>query len=187
MPQAGSSLVHPHLQVLCGAQPTNHLRLQLEGAEEYFKESGRSFWGDLILAEKDQKERYLGEIGSTVWVMSFVPRSYLPDVWCIFPGHTSLLKVEEGVLDCFLEGLSKVLTFFHEENIFSFNLSIFSVREHDHFRVNAAILPRLFLRDIGNSDHTFLQAVHKETYSVRRPESVCQAMKDRFPDTWRDA
>ncbi len=48
MPPAGSSLVHPHLQVLCGEHPTNHMRLQLEGANRYYRENGREFWDDFI-------------------------------------------------------------------------------------------------------------------------------------------
>jgi galactose-1-phosphate uridylyltransferase len=179
MPPAGSSLVHPHLQVLCGERPTNYMRLQLEGANSYYHENGREFWDDFIREEKERASRYIGEIGSTFWTVGYVPMSHIPDVWCILPEQKSLLEVGEETLNSFLEGLSSILSYYHTLNLFSFNVSIFSFRFEEHFRVNARILPRLALRDIGNSDYTFLQAVHKENASVYTPESVCRQIRER--------
>jgi UDPglucose--hexose-1-phosphate uridylyltransferase len=178
MPPAGSSLVHPHLQVLCGDRPTNHMRLQLECAKRYYRENGVEFWDDFIREEKEKASRYIGEIGPTFWTVGFAPMSHIPDVWCILPNQKSLLEVGEETLSSFLEGLSAILTYYHSLNLFSFNVSIFSFRFEEHFRVNARILPRLALRDIGNSDYTFLQAVHKENASVYSPESVCRQIRE---------
>lgn len=69
MPPAGSSLVHPHLQVLCEEYPTNHMRLQLESANRYYRENGREFWDDFIREEKERASRYIGEIGPTFWTV----------------------------------------------------------------------------------------------------------------------
>jgi len=85
----------------------------------------------------------------------------------------------QGKSDRLLEGLSAILTYYQTLNLFSFNVSIFSFRFEEHFRVNARILPRLALRDIGNSDYTFLQAVHKENACVYAPESVCQQIREQ--------
>ena len=93
------------------------------------------------------------------------------------PEQKSLLGVGEETLNFFLEGLSAILTYYHTLNLFSFNVSIFSFRFEEHFRVNARILPRLALRDIGNSDYTFLQAVHKENASVYAPDTISQFNK----------
>ena len=178
MPSAGSSLVHPHLQVLCGERPTNHMRLQLDGAKRYYRENGVEFWDDFIREEKDRSSRYIGEIGPTFWTVGFAPMSHIPDVWCILPEHKSLLDVGEKTLSSFLEGLSSILAYYQSLNLFSFNVSLLSFRFEDHFRVNARILPRLVLREIGNSDYTFLQAVHKEHACVYAPESVCQQIRE---------
>ena len=104
---------------------------------------------------------------------------HIPDVWCILPEQKSLLGVGEEALNFFLEGLSAILTYYHTLNLFSFNVSIFSFRFEEHFRVNARILPRLALRDIGNSDYTFLEAVHKESACVYSPESVCRQIREQ--------
>ena len=179
MPPAGSSLVHPHLQVLCGERPTNHMRLQLECAKRYYRENGVEFWDDFIHAEKEKASRYIGEIGPTFWTVGFAPMSQIPDIWCILPNQKSLLEVGEETLSSFLEGLSAILTYYHSLNLFSFNVSIFSFRFEERFRVNARIVPRLALREIGNSDYTFLQAVHKENACVYSPESVCRQIRER--------
>ncbi len=180
MPPAGSSIVHPHLQPNCGEVPTNEHRLQIEGSQAYREKTGRSYWDDFMAAERDERRRYIGEIGSTFWTMSFVPQSFLPDVMCLFRNHGSLLHVGENELDSFLRGLCGVLKHFHNNNVSSFNLSIFSVRDDADFRVNARISPRLLPRPIGNSDIAYLQMLHKEAFCVSLPESECVKISDIF-------
>jgi UDPglucose--hexose-1-phosphate uridylyltransferase len=180
MPQSGSSLVHPHIQVNCGYFPTNHHRLQIEGCKKYLKKNGKSFWQDFINAEKECKERFIAEIGPTFWTLSFVPQSFLPDVWCIFPDYYSLIQLSIVDIDSFLQGLARVLRYFGQENIHAFNMSIFSVKEDKDFRINARICPRLLTRAIGNSDRAYPYTLHKEPYAVIPPESLCLKLKESF-------
>jgi UDPglucose--hexose-1-phosphate uridylyltransferase len=180
MPAAGSSIVHPHLQPNCGEVPTNQHRLQLEASERYFRDNGRPFWEDLLEAEEARGERYIGEVGSTCWIMNFVPLGFLPDLWCIFRTHCSFGGMKEDEMTSFLRGLSAALRYFNSENITSFNLSMFSVRQGEHFRINAKLCPRLFPRAIRNSDMAYSQMIHKEPFTVRPPESDCSALRDFF-------
>lgn len=180
LPPAGSSMVHPHLQPNCGEMATNQLRLQLEGSRRYLHQTGRNFWLDYIEEEKRIRERYVGEIGDTCWIMNFVPLGFLPDVSCIFPQHFSLARMDEAEIMPFLEGLARVLAYLRHINIFSFNVSIFSFREDQGFRVNGRVCPRLLPRPIGNSDMAYLQTLHKEPFTVRRPEAVCEELKQFF-------
>jgi len=180
MPPAGSSLVHPHLQVNCGETATNQHREQLEGCKRYNKAHGTNFWHDFMEQEITLKSRYIGEIGPVFWSLSFVPNGYLPDVLFIFPDHKTVAQLDESSLLAFLKGLSRILLYFHSENIFSFNMSLFSVREDAHFRLNGRVTPRLLTRDIGNSDRTYSQVMHQETYSVIPPESVCRKVNRIF-------
>jgi galactose-1-phosphate uridylyltransferase len=180
MPPAGSSIVHAHLQPNAGDVPTNALREQIEGCRRYWQENQRGFWEDFIQAEKQRDERYLGAIGSTFWAMSFVPVSFLPDVQCVFPEHLTLLQLSKDDLECFLEGLSRILKYFLQENIYSFNVSIFSTKEEESHRVNARICPRLLPRPIGNSDIAYPQMMHKEPFTVRPPEAVRKELLKSF-------
>ena len=180
MPCAGSSIVHAHLQPNAGEVATNALREQIEGCRRYAQENRRDFWQDFIQEEKRRDERYLKTIGSSVWIMSFVPAAFLPDVQCVFPERLSLMELSEDDVEVFLEGLSRTLKHFLKENIYSFNVSIFSTKEEKSHRVNARICPRLFPRPIGNSDIAYPQMMHKESFTVRPPEAVREEVLKSF-------
>jgi galactose-1-phosphate uridylyltransferase len=180
MPPAGSSMIHPHLQVNCGRLPTNQHRRQIEACEKYHEKNGKNFWHDFVEKEIWNKDRYIGELGPTFWYMNYVPLSYLPDVSCLFPEKCSVTLLSENDLSFFLKGLSRILSYFDLENVYSFNMALFSMREHEHFRMNARITPRMLPRPIGNSDHTYFQAIHKEPYCVRIPESVTGKVSSLF-------
>ena len=180
MPPAGSSLVHPHIQVNCGEIPTYQHRIQIESSQRYLKENGRDFWADYIDTEREGKERHIADIGSTSWILNFAPFSVLPDLWCIFPGHGSLLGIGEQEMDHFLQGLAGAIRYFDMEGLYSFNLSIFSGRGSEDFRVNARVSPRLHLREIGNSDQTYFQFMHREPFSFKLPESVREKVLETF-------
>ncbi len=180
MPPAGSSIVHAHLQPSASEVPTNHLRLQLEGSRRYAEENRGNYWADLMEAEKRSGERFIGEIDSTFWLMNFLPLGFLPDMSCIFTECRSLSELGEKHLSSFLEGLTKVFCYFREENVFSFNVAFFAVRESGHFLVNARVCPRLLPRPIGNSDIACPQMLHRESFTVYPPESVCAKVRKVF-------
>lgn len=180
MPCAGSSIVHAHLQPNAGEVATNALREQIEGCRRYRQENRRNFWHDFVESEKQKDERYLTSIGSSFWIMSFVPAGFLPDVQCVFPEQATLLELTKDDLDGFLEGLSRVLKYFLKENIYSFNVAIFSTRGEETHRVNARVCPRLLPRPIGNSDIAYPQMMHKESFTVRPPEAVREEVLKSF-------
>ena len=78
------------------------------------------------------------------------------------------------------QGLSGVLRYSGKENIPAFNMSIFSIKEDDDFRINARISPRLLPRPIGNSDRAYFQTLHKEPCTVTPPESLCPKLREIF-------
>jgi UDPglucose--hexose-1-phosphate uridylyltransferase len=180
MPQSGSSLIHPHLQVNCGYTPTNYHKMQIEGCKKYEFENNSDFWQDFMVSEKEHGDRYIGETRCTFWVMSYVSQTFLPDIWCIFKKHHSFAEIDTGELLDFLEGLSKIFNYMAGERLFSFNISIYSIKNASNFRINAKICPRLLPRAIGNSDRSYLQVLHKEPYSVKPPESICPIVRSYF-------
>lgn len=179
MPPAGSSIMHPHLQINCGPAATNEMRAQLEGSLRYTASGLGDFWDDYIAQEKSDGRRYLGRRGPFSWFLPFAPRGFLPDAWGIFDRHdiTSLTPAE---INGFAEGLSRVISYFAAEGLYSFNMALFSFRGASCFRPNVRISPRLLTREAGNSDHTYLQALHREPYCVKTPESVSERIKKIF-------
>ncbi|MGM0427065.1 MAG: hypothetical protein ACQEQ7_07500 [Thermodesulfobacteriota bacterium] len=183
MPPAGSSIIHPHLQVNCGEIPTHQLRVQMGCSHAYFMENRQNFWADYKAAEQASGERVLTDIGPTFWTMSFAPQGALPDFWCIFRDCRSLLEWKDEDRDAFLDGLCAVLTCFDQAGLYSFNMAMFSGRENEHYRVNARITPRLLLRETGNSDRTYTQVLHREPCCLRPPETVRQEVLEVFKKT----
>jgi UDPglucose--hexose-1-phosphate uridylyltransferase len=179
MPPAGSSIMHPHLQINCGQAATNELRAQLAGSLQYTACGSGDFWQDYIAQEKSAAKRYLGKVGPVSWCVAFAPKGFLPDVWGIFdkPGTISLAESETND---FARGLSYIISYFASEGLYSFNMALFSFRDAPYFRPNVRITPRLLTRAIGNSDHTYLQALHREPYCVKKPESVSGRLKKFF-------
>jgi galactose-1-phosphate uridylyltransferase len=154
----------------------------MECSHAYFLKNGRSFWEEYMAAEQEAGERVLTEIGPTFWTLSFAPQGALPDMWCIFRDCRSLLEWKDEERDAFLEALAAALRYFDQEGLYSFNVSIFSGRENDYYRVNARITPRLLLREIGNSDQTYTQVLHREPCSILRPEAVREKVLAVFKD-----
>lgn len=182
LPPAGSSIVHPHLQVNCGRIPTRQFLLQMESSFNYYLENGTDFWNDYIKAEKELKERVIGDIGSTFWTLNYAPQTVLPDFWCLFPYHDTLIGSGDEVLEDFIKGLISAINYFSAEGLYSFNVTMFTGRKSDHFRVNARISPRTLLQKIGNSDQTYYQVLHREPSSMKPPEKIREQVLTFFMD-----
>jgi hypothetical protein len=62
MPPAGSSLIHPHLQVFSTSSAPNLMRQEIAKPHNVPTATpmGSTYWDDLVAAEKDSGERYLG-------------------------------------------------------------------------------------------------------------------------------
>ena len=101
-------------------------------------------------------------------------------MWCLFPDRSSLLELRDEDVESFLMGLESSIKFMEGEGLYSFNVSIFSGRKNEHFRVNGRITPRLLLREIGNSDQTYYQVLHREPCSIKPPESVRERAREYF-------
>jgi UDPglucose--hexose-1-phosphate uridylyltransferase len=180
MPPAGSSIMHPHIQINCGPVATNELRSQLRESLDYAACRSGDFWDDYVAQERASGQRYLGRTGPVSWCVAYAPRGFLPDVWCIFDKNHSIESVSDTEINGFTNGLSNILSYFADEGLYSFNMALFSFRHAPHFRLNARICPRLLTRAAGNSDHTYMQVLHREPYCIVTPESVSDRIRKVF-------
>lgn len=122
---AGSTVVHPHLQALASDQPFNMLaRVDLK-ALEYWKTNGSNFWKDLTTEEKARKERYLGSSGVSDWIMAYSPTGS-DEAWGIARDISDLTRASSSALASLADGFSRVLNFYDQAGIRSFNALVFS-------------------------------------------------------------
>jgi UDPglucose--hexose-1-phosphate uridylyltransferase len=176
MPMAGSSILHSHIQGVAGRYPTNYLRLMLKGSRIFFRNTKRVFWETLIEEERDAGERFIGSVGGTHWYAPFAPRGNI-DVGCIFEEQT-LFTIDQREWEHFGSGLARVIKYLDQENVSSFNLTIFSGSDKDEaFRVNARLVARRFLPPVNAADVNFFEKLHLESMGLVAPEQVAQELR----------
>ncbi len=183
MPPSGASQLHPHLQTQADNIPSNFLKELLEESKRYYGSNGTNYWSDLIAKEIDLEERYIGTIGDVCWLSAFAPKSVFGmDVIAVFQGKSSILDLSRQDLIHFSQGLMSYFRCISDQNLYSFNLCIYSgTREADYFWTHAMILPRTTFGPLNASDisahHTLLG---KSTYTFQLPENTCKELKKYF-------
>ncbi|MBO3803243.1 MAG: hypothetical protein JTT11_05130 [Candidatus Brockarchaeota archaeon] len=144
LPPAGSSIFHPHMQVLARDRPFYLARLFLEKSEEYREVNGSNYWHDLVEVEKPG-ERHLFEKDGVEWLVPFAPLRGLNEVQAVVVGRSNFLELGDGEWLGIAEGISSILRFYHEQGYVSFNAVLLSgpVGAHlDYFCVNLRMVSR---------------------------------------------
>lgn len=182
LPPAGSSIFHPHMQVLARDRPFYLARLMLEKSMEYRQKHGASFWADLVSAEKES-ERHLFEAHGVEWVVPFAPLRGLNEVQAIVRGKSNILEFGEADWRGIAEGMAKVLGFYHKEGYTSFNAVLISgpVSKHlDYFDVNMRVISRTGVQQACFTDAWALPYLLWDGEAVEEPESFAERLKAYF-------
>jgi galactose-1-phosphate uridylyltransferase len=141
---AGSSIFHPHMQILVRDRPFYLAELLLEKSRTYQEKNGLSFWRDLIAAEKTG-ERYLSEIDGVEWLVPFAPLRGLNEVQAVVNGKSSLTELNDDEWRGLADGITRVLKFYHSQGYASFNVILISGPLDKHlgyFDVNLRLISR---------------------------------------------
>ncbi|MCL5961250.1 MAG: hypothetical protein M1358_18405 [Chloroflexi bacterium] len=181
LPPAGSSIFHPHTQSTIDPLPTNLQRELVDCSQAYYAENRSVYWLDLIAAEREQGERYLGTIGGTAWLVSFAPLGF-HEVQGIVSSQSSLAQMDDSDLDDLAVGISKALKYYADQNFNSFNLAIYSgpIRGSESFRVNLRLVSRSNLEPYYRSDATYFERLHLEAMVDRQPEDIASDLRKYF-------
>jgi UDPglucose--hexose-1-phosphate uridylyltransferase len=179
LPPAGSSIFHPHMQVLARDRPFYLVRLLIEKSRGYYESNKSSYWSDLISKEKGG-ERYLFESNGVPWLVPFAPLRGLNEVQAIVRGKSHLLELSEEEWLGLAEGLSKILRFYHKEGYICFNVILVSgpVNEHlEYFDVNLRVISRLGIQALGFTDAWALPYLLWDGEAVEEPEVFAKKVK----------
>jgi len=182
MPPAGSSLIHPHLQVFSSSSAPNLMREELEAAKTYMESYGTNYWDDLVEHEMSFDERYLGTVGRTAWLIPYAPMGVAGDVSAIVEGVRSTLELTEYDLADLAEGLTRVMAAYDKMGIYSFNMNFFTGRAEDEFtRFHLLFSPRTFFNQaLGTPDNGALRNLYNETVCMAFPEAIKDMLKSDF-------
>ncbi len=175
---SGGSLPHPHSQVFLDPFPTTMLRFQLDAGQKYWDENRSSYWEDLVEAERQRKERFAWDIGSTAWMTAFAPIGF-NEVRAVVRGCETLFQMTENDVADLALGISRVLRWYGGLGYNSFNLSLFSgpLEGATPFRVNLAMVTRTAMVPYYRSDSMHLERLHWEAAVDRAPESLAAELR----------
>jgi galactose-1-phosphate uridylyltransferase len=182
MPASGSSIIHPHLQVFATACAPNFLREKLRAAKHYKEAHKTNYWDDLVQAEKENGERYLGKIGRTSWLSVFAPLGSVGDVMATVDSVRSTLELGENDLLDLATGLTKLMAAYDRMGIYNFNMSFFpGSMNDDHARFHLVFSPRIYFNpSIGTPDVASLNRLYGESVCMGFPEEINRKLKVEF-------
>jgi UDPglucose--hexose-1-phosphate uridylyltransferase len=182
MPPSGGGLVHPHQQCFATRYPGNQYLDELTSSKRFFEAHERNYWTDYIDEEMRLGQRYIGAIGRSHWLSSFVPLGVLGDVICIFPDVFNINDFTAEYVADLTRGLEKLFAYYRDTDIYSFNASLFFGSSNQrYFSSHFRIAPRTFLntRDFA-PELNFYQMLFDEPVSVVVPEQLSASLAPYF-------
>lgn len=181
MPQAGAGLVHPHFQLLVPSRPTHYHSRLIESAERYYQIHKESIFEALLEDEKKEGHRYVGNSGDWEWLSAFAPRGNY-EFWGILLDDLSVLDMEPRHLEELSVGINRILRFFEEKNIHSYNMALYTYLEpfSPGYRHLVSLVPRMNLPPTGISDINYFDRLHGESLSFIPPEEAAEDLRRFF-------
>lgn len=178
MPAAGSSQVHPHLQVYATETPGNALEDKLKCSQNYYQDNKQSYWEDLVKKESELGERFMGQGNHTVWLTDFVSQSPLSDIIAIFPEKQTLMDLSQEDLQEFSQGLVQVLQYLGSQGVYSLCMGWFpGIEGQKDFWGHFVISPRIYLAPkVWCTDTPTWQHLYNEHFMAWSPESLAQSI-----------
>lgn len=182
MPASGSSIIHPHLQVFATCFAPNLLREKLAAAKTYMEVNKTNYWDDLIAAEKENRDRFLGVIGRTTWLTVFAPQGTVGDAMAVVDGVRSTLELTDDDLTDLATGLTKLMAAYDRMGIYNFNMSFFAGSlNDDHARFHMVFSPRVYFNPaIGTPDVAALGRLFGESVCMAYPEEINALLRPEF-------
>lgn len=181
LPASGGSQLHPHMQVALTRHPGNRLARELAAEAAYLSATGNAYASDLLKSERDGA-RWLMEDAAASWITPFAPIGVLGDVMAIFHQDQAIEELSDADIGTFAASLSRIISYFANNGLNSFNLSFFPDRpaeESGRHRLTARLLPRLHLNNtLHVSDASYLQLLLQEAFCMRFPEALAEQMRE---------
>jgi galactose-1-phosphate uridylyltransferase len=142
---------------------------------------GGNLWHNLIIFEKEAKERFIATTGSITWLTAFAPKGMAGEIDFIFQDKTSIFDLTEANYEELLAGLSRVFSYLYLNNFMSFNLTLYAPMISDrNLWVQGKIVPRFEINPLGTSDINYFEKLHNEIICPVVPEQLCKELQPYF-------
>ncbi len=179
MPPAGSSIMHPHFQIIGSPFPMTHHRLLLERSLAYHRDTGSCYWLDLVETERESGQRWLGEIASSRWFTAFSPIGS-NEVNAVWPHASHFLEWGDEDIQTMAEGVRRVLLTYHDLKFSTYNFSCFSGplgKAAPEFRCFLRLINRQNMHLHYRTDDFYLQKLLKNEIVVYPPEHLASLIR----------
>ncbi|OPZ38121.1 MAG: hypothetical protein BWY96_01287 [Spirochaetes bacterium ADurb.BinA120] len=179
LPLAGSSLVHPHLQVMSSSTATNYYATISRALKNYVSVHDGEFWTDLISEEEKIGERFIGNTDSVSWLTAFAPMGAF-DVLGVLPRISAPAEIIGASAEEIAGALVEILRFMGSLNITSFNMAFYFKAGVGSFTPHIRLCPRIALPPLGTSEINYMKMLHGEPLTTMKPEDICLAIRDAW-------
>ncbi|MEM4700462.1 MAG: hypothetical protein QXT74_05945 [Candidatus Nezhaarchaeales archaeon] len=182
LPPGGSSIIHPHMQVLMTNVPFNLQRLLDGKSYEYFLLASRNYWQDLIEYERREGERFITEGRYVAWLVPYAPLRFF-EVWAVFKEPLDPVKLGPEHLEEIASGVPKVLSFYREKGATCFNLALILPPlgvAQGHFNPQLRMCARMGLSEPFLNDFWSLSALLHESEVYEAPEDYAAELRKLF-------
>jgi UDPglucose--hexose-1-phosphate uridylyltransferase len=182
LPPSGASIIHPHTQIAVDRTLAPELQRLMKKSEEYFRSHGSNYWRDLIEAEREIGERYIGENDSLAVIASYAPRGN-SEVQMISKGVANLADLDERQTRDFAAEIVKILHCYKGMGVDSFNLITYSaplMQHPDYYWLSARIISRPVFQPVYTSDAGFMERFYDVWVIETLPEDVANEMRAYF-------
>lgn len=176
---AGSSILHPHIQVIGDPIPTNEIELLLNNGSSYHQRNETFYWNDLIQIEKQIGKRYIANIGRVHWLASFAPIGS-NEVCGIVEGHGSVTTLDKEDISSLTQGIVSTLKYYDSKDLNSFNFSISSISGEPSHLLFIRLISRTPIQPYYLNDWTSLKVLQSEPTFNIIPEKLCHEIQPYF-------
>ncbi len=176
----GSTILHPHLQIIGDPIPTNEMEWLVGAGSSYHQRNKVLYWNDLIRIEQELGERYITSIGKVHWFVSFAPIAF-NEVCGSIEGHGSITTLEKEEICALAKGIVSTLKYYYDKDLNSFNFSIYSISGEPSYQLLIRIISRTPIQPYYLNDWTSFEVLQSELTSNIFPEDLCREIRSYFP------
>jgi len=176
----GSSILHPHLQVIGDPIPTNEMEWLLDASSSYYYRNKALYWNDLVQIEQGLGKRFIASTGKIHWFVPFAPIGF-NEVCGSIEGHSSTTTLGSEEINSLAKGIVSTLKYYEDKGLNSFNFSIYSIASEFAFQPLIRIISRTPIQSFYLNDWTSFEVLHSELTSNIVPEELCREIRPYFP------
>lgn len=176
MPPAAASIIHPHLQIICGSKPSSYEEMSYLKSGEYYEKTGKNYFEELA---KTDKTRLIMPGKNTVWLAAFSP-VLANEITGTIMKKSSILELSPAEIKSVANDISRMFGALWNLGARSANMSIVSAplgEKSKHYSLHIRIGVRPEMRANYSADKGFMEVFHEEAVISTIPEEAAAKIR----------